>query len=297
MMSVPDTRGGVGVWRYALCGQLGGMSTLTNAARTARRASNNPALEILTRAGLVGYGVLHLAVAWLALRIATGKPTAEGDQSGAFRVLAAQPLGAALVWGIAIGLLAMSVWQLFEAAVGHTDETGGRRVAERVASVGRTIVYAALAWTAYKVASGAPTSSAHQQQKATAGILGQPGGPFWVGLAGVLVVAVGLILVWYGVTKQFERKLRISQMRARIRRFAVATGRFGYVVKGLAYAIVGVLLVVAAAEAAPRRSTGLDGALRTLVAQPFGVLLLGIVALGFAVFGVYCFLQSRYRKV
>jgi hypothetical protein len=278
-------------------GHLCDMGVMTNAERTARRAKSNPALKIVTRAGLIGYGVLHLAVAWVALRIATGKPAAEGDQSGAFKVLAAQPLGRTLVWAIAIGLLAMAVWQLLEAAVGHTDETGNRRVVERVVSLGRTIVYAALAWTAYQVANGAPASNAHQQQKATAGILGQPGGPFWVGFAGVFVVAVGLILAWYGFTKQFERKLRISQMRARTRRIAVGMGRFGYVVKGLAYAIVGVLLVVAAANASPRHSTGLDGALRTLAAQPFGVLLLGVVALGFAVFGVYCFFQSRYRKV
>ena len=86
-------------------------------------------------------------------------------------------------------------------------------------------------------------------------------------------------------------------MRRRTQTAAVATGQVGYVVKGLAYAIVGVLLVVAAATFDPGRSTGLDGALRTLAAQPFGEVALLVVALGFAVFGVFCFFQSRYRKV
>jgi hypothetical protein len=58
-----------------------------------------------------------------------------------------------------------------------------------------------------------------------------------------------------------------------------------------------VLLVVAAVSFDPAKSTGLDGALRTLAAQRFGVVLLGVVALGFAVYGVFCFFQSRYRKV
>ena len=75
------------------------------------------------------------------------------------------------------------------------------------------------------------------------------------------------------------------------------TGQIGYAVKGAAYAIVGVLLVVAAATYSSHKSTGLDGALRTLAAQPFGVVLLLVVVLGFALFGVYCFFQSRYRKV
>ena len=66
--------------------------------------------------------------------------------------------------------------------------------------------------------NGKPASLVTVQQKATAGMLGQPGGPFLVGLAGVVVVAVGLVVAWYGLTKQFERHLRTAQMRRRTRR-------------------------------------------------------------------------------
>ncbi|MGE5829145.1 MAG: DUF1206 domain-containing protein [Micromonosporaceae bacterium] len=254
-------------------------------------------METLTRLGLIGYGLLHLAVGWLALQIATGRPAAEGDHSGAFTVLASHPLGRFVVWSIALGLLAMTVWQLLEAAVGHLDEQGPRRVVERLVSVGRTVVYAALAWTAYRVASGRPTSSADQQEHATAGLLGKPGGAFWVGLIGVFVTVVGLVLAGYGLMKEFERRFPISQISARVRRAVAVTGLVGYASKGAVYAVAGVLLVVAAASYDPRISTGLDGALRTLAGQSLGRLLLFTLALGFAIFGVYCFLQSRYRKV
>lgn len=285
------------VWIPAPSGNYLSVSALMTARREARRASENPALETLTRMGLIGYGLLHLAVGWLALQIATGRPAAEGDQSGAFKVLASHPLGRFVVWVTAVGLLAMTVWQLLEAAVGHLDEQGKRRVVERVVSVGRTVFYAALAWTAYRVASGAPTSSAGQQQQATAGLLGRPGGSFLIGLIGVFVAAVGLVLVGYGLVKGFERRFPISQISRRVRHAVVATGMVGYVSKGCAYAVAGVLLVVAAATYDPRISTGLDGALRTLAGQSIGRLLLFAVAAGFAIFGVYCFLQSRYRKV
>ena len=273
------------------------MSVTANAQQAARRASNNTGIELLTRAGLAGYGVLHLAIAWIALSIATGHPAAEGDQSGAFKVLAAQPLGKALVWALAVGLVAMAIWQLLEAFVGHQEETGKRRIGERVVSGARAIIYAALAWTAFKVVTGSPASNAHQQQNATAGLLGKPGGQWLVGTAGVVVVVIGLVIAWYGLTKGFERRLRTAQMSATVRQAAVRTGQTGYAAKGVAYAIVGVLLVIAAASSAPTRSTGLDGALRTLAAQPFGVILLLVVAAGFALFGVYCFFQARYRKV
>ena len=273
------------------------MSVVTSARRAVIRAGNSTWLEVLTRIGLAGYGVLHLAVAWLAVQIAIGRPATEGDQSGAFRVLVAQPLGQVLVWVIAIGLVAMALWQLIEAAVGHLDDRGTRRIVERAVSFARTVIYLALAVTAYRVVSGAPTSNAAQQQKATAGLLGWPAGPWLVGLVGVIVTAVGLVVAAYGIRKEFEKRLKRSQMRRRTRSALVLAGQIGYAVKGLAYAIVGVLLVVAAVAYDPGRSTGLDGALRTLATRPFGELLLLTVALGLAVFGVYCFGQARYRKV
>jgi hypothetical protein len=273
------------------------VSVLTTTRHAARRAGQSSAFEKVIRAGLVGYGILHLAVAWLVAQIAFGRRAVEGDQSGAFRVLAGQPLGRVLVGAIAFGLIAMAVWQLLEAAVGHDDERGARRTAERVVSLGRTVFYTALGWTAYRVVRGAPASNAAQQSQATAGVLGWPGGPWLVATAGLAVVMVGLMITGYGLSKGFDRRLRRSQMRRETRRVAVVAGQIGYTVKGLAYAIVGILLLVAAATFDPKTSTGLDGALRQLAARPFGVLLLLVIALGFAVFGVFCFFQSRYRKV
>jgi hypothetical protein len=118
---------------------------VTSAATIARRAKHHPVLEALTRMGLVGFGLTHLLVAWIALRIASGTAPAAGDQDGAFRLLVGQRLGTLLLTLVAIGLAAMVIWQVLEAAVGHTSVTGGERVAERVMSAGRAIFYGYLA--------------------------------------------------------------------------------------------------------------------------------------------------------
>ncbi len=43
------------------------MTVAHSARRTARQVAGSNALETLTRVGFVGYGLLHLAVAWLAV--------------------------------------------------------------------------------------------------------------------------------------------------------------------------------------------------------------------------------------
>src|ERR1043165_5045174 len=119
------------------------MSAVHAVRRTAHRAGRSTVLVALTRMGFVGYGLLHLAVAWLAVQIAFGRP-AEGDQGGAFQYLARQPFGTFLLVVIVVGLVAMAVWQLLLALVGHRAERGWSRTAERVASAARTVIYAAL---------------------------------------------------------------------------------------------------------------------------------------------------------
>jgi hypothetical protein len=120
--------------------------------------------------------LLHLAIAWLAVQIALGNTANAGDQSGALRTLAGQPFGRFLLVLIVIGLCAMAIWQLLLAAIGHRDKHGKSRAMERADSAARAVVYAALAFTAGKVVTGAPTSSGDQQQNATAGIMAKPPG-------------------------------------------------------------------------------------------------------------------------
>jgi hypothetical protein len=273
------------------------MTVVQTARRTARRAARSGVLEALTRIGFVGYGLLHLAVAWIAVKIALGHPAGEGDQAGAFQYLAGQPLGRVMLVVTIVGLVAMAAWQLLLAFIGYREERGFSRTAERVASAARTVVYAALAWTAYKVVLGKPTSNAEQAQRATAGVLAHPAGLWLVALAGIAVVAIGVGLVVYGARRKFEKRLMLARMNRPARRTAVRLGQVGYVAKGIAFGIVGVLLFQAATSHNPAKSRGLDAALRWLVGQPYGPFLLVLTALGLAAFGVYCFFQARYRKV
>ena len=58
----------------------------------------------------------------------------------------------------------------------------------------------------------------------------------------------------------------------------------------------GALLVYAAVTFDPAQSSGLDGALRTILDAPFGRFLLTLVALGIAAFGAYLLVRARYPE-
>src|SRR3954454_8552016 len=81
---------------------------------SAGRAGNSDALENLARVGLIAYGVVHLLIAWLALQLAWGGGGGSADQSGAMATVADSPVGKPLLWLIAVGMIALAVWQLAE---------------------------------------------------------------------------------------------------------------------------------------------------------------------------------------
>lgn len=273
------------------------MTAVNEAGATARRAARSKWLERLTRIGLVGYGVTHLIVGWIALQLAFGKARAEGDQSGAFKTLATQPVGKWLLILVTIGLVAMAVWQALEAAVGHIEERGRTRTLERIASVGKAAFYAYLAYKAVAVLQGSSASSGDQQQQKTSTMMDSTGGRLLVGLIGVAIIAIGVGIIWYGATKRFEKHLRNGTMTPELRKSARALGMVGYLAKGAVYGVLGLLVLIAAINFDPGKSRGLDEALRTLAEQPAGDIVLIGVALGIAAYGVFCLFQAKYRKI
>ncbi|MBU2667051.1 DUF1206 domain-containing protein [Actinoplanes bogorensis] len=265
-------------------------SAHSHARGAAARAADNPWLERLTRGGFLGYGVLHLLFAYVIVQIAFGGPAADGDQSGAMHKVAEKPFGTVLIVVMVIGLVAMAVWQVLEILTVH-------RHLERAASAVRAAFYLYLAWNGVKVLRGKSTSSADTQQNAAEGLLGSGPGRLTVVGAGLAVSAIGIGLAVVGLTRRFEKHLKVGQMSATMRRLIGRLGMLGYIAKGIAYGIAGVLFVVAAVQYDPDKARGLDAALRALSERSYGTWLLLSAALGFAAYGVFAVAEARYRKI
>ena len=74
-------------------------------------------------------------------------------------------------------------------------------------------------------------------------------------------------------------------------------GQVGYIAKGVALGVVGGLLSYVALTFDRQKAQGLDAALQTIQAQPFGGFLVTAVAMGFVAFDLFAMLQARYRRM
>jgi hypothetical protein len=268
-----------------------------DAINKAEQASDSASLELLARGGLIAYGIVHLLIGWLAMQIAwSGSGGRSADSSGALKTLAGQPFGKALLWLIVLGLVALAIWQAGSAIWGHRHREPAKRTRKRITSAARAAVYALLAFSAASVALGSGSSSSQSQRQATSDVLDLPGGRAIVVVAGLMIVAVGVIHIVKAVKRSFLDDLDTSSMSPSARKLVERLGGGGYLAKGVALGLVGGLLTYATVTL-DRQRAGLDGAMQTIAEQPFGKFLLTAVAAGFVAFGLFSFVQSRYRQL
>jgi hypothetical protein len=266
-------------------------------ADAARDTTDNKYFQLLGRVGLAAYGLVHFTIAYLAVRVALGASGAKADKGGALATIAAQPGGRALLWAVTVGLAMLVVWRLGEATVGlRWVQPRHKRIRKRIESALTAVLFGLLALSAGKLAAGAGADSGNQQKAFTARVLALPIGQFLVGAVGVALLALAAYEIYRGIRKKFVEDLDLSTASPTARTAAIRLGQAGYPALGVAYGIIGILVITMAVTYRPNKAVGLDAALTTLAAQPYGTALLLLVAAGLACFGLYCLFDARYRR-
>ena len=202
---------------------------------------------------------------------------------------------------VTIGLFGYALWSFIQ-AIFDTEHKGkdAKGIIARIGYAAVGIGYAAIGYGALQFVTTSQVGgkgSTTNTQDWTALLLKQPFGVALVVIVGLIVLAVAGYLFIKAYKAKFQNRLSLSGVNAQVRKVAVFMGRFGYAALGVVFTVIGIFLIVAAVQHSPHQAKGLDGALQELAHQPFGVFLLAIVALGLIAYGLYSFVEARYRRV
>jgi hypothetical protein len=254
-------------------------------------------MEIMARLGYGARGIVYCLVGGLALLAAFGSGGQTGGSRSALQSLLSQPFGKAWLVLIALGLFGFAAWRIVEALT-DADHRGSewKALGIRAAHLVSGGIYAGLAVFALNLAFGRGGGGGEDQaaQSWTAWLMAQPFGQWLVGLIGVGVAAAGLGFIWKGWRGDVVMRLALPSGADR---WVLPLGRLGYAARGVVFVLVGGFLILAALHSNSSEVHGLGGALQSLQAQPFGGILLGVVAAGLLAFGVFGLVQARYRHL
>ena len=266
--------------------------------RLAREAEQSTPFRALARAGYAANGLVHILIGAIALVVAFGGDGSI-DQSGALMTIAAAPLGFVVLWSIAITLCALGAWQFFEGILSGAATRNAQEFTalwgRRVGAWGQSAIFLALGLIAASVALGARVDTERATEAASAGLLSIPGGPVVLALVGVGIGIGGIVFIIMGSRRSFRSKIDLPEHG--IGRGIAGLGVVGFIAKGIALVIVGVLLVAASLTSDAETAGGLDGALQALLALSYGPWLVAAVGIGFLAYGLFCLFRARHARL
>lgn len=254
---------------------------------------------MLARLGFAARGVVYLLVGWFAIDAALrgGKV---GDNQGAIASLADEPLGEWLLAVMAAGLAGYALWRLTEAitdpeARGNTAKGAFRRAGHAVSGIAHVF----LAWTAARLAmhmraAGGRVGGEETARDWTAWLLDQPMGRVLVALVAAGLVGAALQQAKKAWDGGFARELSGGTP---VPDHVCTIGRIGYGARALVFALIALFFATAAWVADAGEAGGMAHALSTLQQQSGGQWLLTATGLGFIAFGIYSFVEARWRRI
>lgn len=251
------------------------------------------------RAGYAGRGVTYLAVAGLSLWALFHGGEAEGTGE-ALRSLSDSGWGTFVLWLIALGLFAYTVWRGID-AVEDLEEYGSdaKGMIARAGMITTGLAHGAIAGLAISLAMGRGGSGGSEGgddggvQSVTGKILSWPGGVWIVGIAALCTIGAGIYYLIKGWKSKYREKLLANKFTRNYDWMLKA----GVMAQGALILIVGGFLLTAAIRNDPEQAGGAGQAFDWVASLPGGNILIILLCLGLLAFAFFCFVNAVYRIV
>jgi len=275
------------------------VATINAGTSAVKRAAENPFLALLERLGYVVRGALYAVMGLLALGVALGIVGGQTtDLSGSLVFLTSNPFGKLMLVVVIVGLAAYSLWGFIRAIYDPLHRgKGASGYAARLGFVSSAVSYAAIVFLAIQLLAGSSGGAGNSTQKTVAAILVHPGGGWLTVIIGVVAIVIGLGQFLEAYRATFKEDLKGAEMTNSERVNTIRLGRFGMFARGVTFVVLGWFVVQAGIHHDPAQAQGFGGAFAFLLAQPFGRVLLGVVALGFVALGLHSFACARWIRL
>lgn len=253
----------------------------------------------LARAGYAAKGIIYLVIGGLAVRAATGNGGGATDSHGALATIGERAGGRALLLFMAVGLVGYAIWAIIAGVIDAEDRGDEPKgMALRAGQMFRGAAYGLLGIEAMRLmVHAARGSGGDRTEHWAARILSLPWGRVLVGIVAASVVAYAAYQLWRGARKHLQKHLRVGGADPSVIAWVVRLARFGIIARGVVFLIIGWFLAKAAWRSEAQEAGGVRESLLTLGAQPYGRVLLGVVAAGLIGYGVWQLANAKYREI
>jgi len=256
-------------------------------------------LELISRTGYIARGVVYISVGLIALLAAIGVAPRPRGPIAALEAWGQWRFGVFLLWLAAFGLAAFCFWRILQSVFSVEGRSRGLLAwGGRIGQGFSAIMYFILTWSAFKLIDTLADLHQVDDQAATRAVvktlLAFPYGGWLVFAVGVATMAIGLGNLIQASLRNFTKRLDANP---RFSRRAARLARVGYSARGVVFFLVGLSIAAAGLKSSDANAYSAGGALSYLRSLPFGDALLSFTAVGLIAFGLFAFVEARYRDI
>jgi hypothetical protein len=264
----------------------------------AKHDATSPLMKWLERLGFLTRGLIYVVIGVLALQLAAGAGGGTASPTSAIAVIGRQPYGKVFLAVIVVGLVGYALWGVVRAVLdplGRGSDPKG--LFDRAGFLFSGLTYALLLIPTVAALMNKPSTSQGSASGLPAGLTSGATG-HWVTVAfGFIWIAIGVGQLAAAYTAHFMRDLKTSEMSAQEVQTATWLGKAGYAARGVVFAVIGLIILQAELAGGAQPAKGIDGALAALAHAPYGTIVLGVVALGLILFGLYSGMCAKWTRI
>jgi len=253
----------------------------------------------IARVGMFAKGVVYVILGILTAIYAFGSGGQKAGKDSTLQFVYQQPFGKILLAILAAGLICYVVWrfiQAFRDPENKGDDKSG--IGTRIGYAASGVLYGVLAFEAIRmlISSGGSGGGGSQKETIVSILLSQPFGQILVGIVAAVFFGKAIYQIYRAVSGKFAKKVQDSELDHRVKDVLRKAGYVGYIARGIVIGIIGYFFLRAAIEANPNQAGGTQQAFDFIqFSTTWGTILLGIIAVGLACYGVFMFVKARYR--
>jgi hypothetical protein len=262
------------------------------------KATAKPWVKQIAQMGLIAKGVVYVllgALGFMAAFEIGGKQNDEASQSGALQFLKDLPAGKVLLLLLAVGLLCYSVWRGIQSF--YSTDGKEKKLAKKLRYLFSGLAYLAFSFTALRLLLANKKSSGDQNQILANELLNKPFGQVLVGLAALVLAAVGIYQIYYALSEKYKKHVQELSLQSNHSSALLRSGKIGYISRGIVWLVISFLFIRAAIYSAGSEAGNTSKAFRFIENSPYGSYLLGALGLGLIAYGVFNFVRARYEHL
>lgn len=259
----------------------------------------------LVKLGFAAKGTVYILIGILAILpvIGMGHGGGNGGQKEAIQWLMDQSYGIILVALIALGLLFYAIWRLMRGLTNSPNYSGKRGTIKRVGVAISGLLYGAFAFYAGNLVfrsitgNGEGSSSGSQKYQVTQELLQSTWGNIILIFIGLILIGRSIYYIYIALTGKYKERVRNYGVDERGAAYLIKAGMLGFIARGIVFTVIGYFVIRAVLEHDAGSATKGTGEAMDFIQSTGGNIVLILIALGLICYGIFMFIQAKYRNV